>query len=100
VLTSDHREEDDGGTNAGECGDDLEEAAEHDASVGAGAADANLTFGQAAVVPVSGLIAHRGVVEVGRLQAGQKVLITGASAVASLCALVAAACIPPVRGVR
>jgi NADPH:quinone reductase-like Zn-dependent oxidoreductase len=40
---------------------------------------ANISFEQAAVVPVSGLIAHRGLVDVGKLQAGQKVLITGAS---------------------
>ena len=40
---------------------------------------ANISFEQAAVVPVSGLIAQRGLVDVGRLQAGQKVLITGAS---------------------
>lgn len=40
---------------------------------------AGLTFEQAAVVPVSGLIAQRGLVDVGRLQRGQSVLITGAS---------------------
>ena len=40
---------------------------------------ANISFEQAAVVPVSGLIALRGLVDVGRLQAGQQVLITGAS---------------------
>jgi NADPH:quinone reductase-like Zn-dependent oxidoreductase len=40
---------------------------------------ANISFEQAAVVPVSGLIAQRGLVDVGRLQAGQQVLITGAS---------------------
>jgi NADPH:quinone reductase-like Zn-dependent oxidoreductase len=39
----------------------------------------NLTFEQAAAVPVSGLIAQRGLVDVGRLQRGQSVLITGAS---------------------
>ncbi len=39
----------------------------------------NVTFEQAAVVPVSGLIAQWGLVDVGRLQAGQQVLITGAS---------------------
>jgi NADPH:quinone reductase-like Zn-dependent oxidoreductase len=39
----------------------------------------NLTFEQAAVVPVSGLIAQRGLIDVGRLQRGQSVLITGAS---------------------
>ena len=39
----------------------------------------NLSFEQAAVVPVSGLVAQRGLVDVGRLRAGQKVLITGAS---------------------
>ena len=40
---------------------------------------ANVSFEQAAVVPVSGLVAQRGLVDVGQLQAGQKVLITGAS---------------------
>ena len=40
---------------------------------------ANVSFEQAAVVPVSGLIAQRGLVDVGHLKAGQKVLITGAS---------------------
>ena len=40
---------------------------------------ASVSFEQAAVVPVSGLIAQRGLVDVGRLQAGQQVLITGAS---------------------
>ena len=40
---------------------------------------ANLSFEQAAVVPVSALIAQRGLYDVGRLEAGQKVLITGAS---------------------
>jgi len=39
----------------------------------------HLTFEQAAVVPVSGLIAQRGLCDVGRLQPGQKVLVTGAS---------------------
>ncbi len=39
----------------------------------------HLTFEQAAVVPVSGLIAQRGLCDVGRLQSGQKVLVTGAS---------------------
>jgi NADPH:quinone reductase-like Zn-dependent oxidoreductase len=40
---------------------------------------ANISFEQAAVVPVSGLIAQRGLVDLGKLQAGQQVLITGAS---------------------
>ena len=40
---------------------------------------ANVSFEQAAVVPVSGLIAQRGLVDVGHLKAGQRVLITGAS---------------------
>jgi NADPH:quinone reductase-like Zn-dependent oxidoreductase len=40
---------------------------------------ANISFEQAAVVPVSGLIAQRGLVDVGHLRGGQKVLITGAS---------------------
>ena len=39
----------------------------------------NLTFEQAAAVPVSGMTALRGLSDVGRLQAGQKVLIVGAS---------------------
>jgi NADPH:quinone reductase-like Zn-dependent oxidoreductase len=39
----------------------------------------NLTFEQAAAVPVSGMTALRGLTDVGRLQAGQKVLIIGAS---------------------
>jgi NADPH:quinone reductase-like Zn-dependent oxidoreductase len=39
----------------------------------------NLTFEQAAVVPVSGLIAQRGLCDVGRIQPGMKVLVTGAS---------------------
>ncbi len=38
-----------------------------------------LSFEQAAVVPVSALIAQRGLLDVGRLESGQKVLITGAS---------------------
>jgi NADPH:quinone reductase-like Zn-dependent oxidoreductase len=40
---------------------------------------ANVSFEQAAVVPVSGLIAQRGLSDVGHLRPGQKVLITGAS---------------------
>lgn len=40
---------------------------------------ANLTFEQAAAVPVSGLTAQQGLLEVGRLEAGQRVLVTGAS---------------------
>jgi NADPH:quinone reductase-like Zn-dependent oxidoreductase len=40
---------------------------------------ANISFEQAAVVPVSGLIAQRGLVDVGHLRGGQQVLITGAS---------------------
>lgn len=39
----------------------------------------NLTFEQAAAVPVSGLTAQQGLVDVGRLEAGEQVLITGAS---------------------
>jgi NADPH:quinone reductase-like Zn-dependent oxidoreductase len=39
----------------------------------------NLTFGQAAAVPVSGLTALQAVRDHGRVQAGQKVLIVGAS---------------------
>ncbi len=39
----------------------------------------NLTFEQAASVPVSGMTALRGLSDVGHLQAGQKVLIVGAS---------------------
>ena len=38
-----------------------------------------LTFEQAAAVPVSGMTALRGLSDVGRLKAGQKVLIVGAS---------------------
>ena len=38
-----------------------------------------LSFEQAAAVPVSGMTALRGLCDVGRLQAGQKVLIVGAS---------------------
>jgi NADPH:quinone reductase-like Zn-dependent oxidoreductase len=40
---------------------------------------ANLSFEQAAVVPVSALTAHQALCEVGRLRAGQQVLVTGAS---------------------
>ena len=40
---------------------------------------ANLTFEQAAVVPVSGITALRAVPDVGRVQAGQRVLVIGAS---------------------
>jgi NADPH:quinone reductase-like Zn-dependent oxidoreductase len=39
----------------------------------------NLTFDQAAVVAISGLTALQGLCDVGRLQAGQRVLIIGAS---------------------
>ncbi|NUP03875.1 MAG: NAD(P)-dependent alcohol dehydrogenase [Nonomuraea sp.] len=39
----------------------------------------NLTFEQAAALPVSGVTALRAVCDVGRVQRGQKVLITGAS---------------------
>jgi NADPH:quinone reductase-like Zn-dependent oxidoreductase len=39
----------------------------------------NLTFAQAAVVPVSGLAALQGLFDVGHLEEGQRVLITGAS---------------------
>jgi NADPH:quinone reductase-like Zn-dependent oxidoreductase len=40
---------------------------------------ANLTFEQAAAVPVSGLTALRGVIDVGQVAPGQHVLVTGAS---------------------
>jgi NADPH:quinone reductase-like Zn-dependent oxidoreductase len=40
---------------------------------------ANLTFDQAAVVPISGLTALQSLLDVGRLEAGQHVLIVGAS---------------------
>ena len=40
---------------------------------------ANISFTQAAVVPVSGVTAFRAVCDVGRVQAGQRVLISGAS---------------------
>ena len=40
---------------------------------------ANLTFEQAAVVPVSGLTALQALRDAGRVEPGQKVLITGAS---------------------
>ena len=40
---------------------------------------ANLTFAQAAVVPVSGMTALRAVTDVGRVRPGHKVLILGAS---------------------
>jgi NADPH:quinone reductase-like Zn-dependent oxidoreductase len=40
---------------------------------------ANLSFEQAAVVPVSGLTALQALTDVGRLQTGQRVLIIGAS---------------------
>jgi len=39
----------------------------------------NLTFEQAAAVPVSGMTALRGLTDLGRLQTGQKMLIVGAS---------------------
>jgi NADPH:quinone reductase-like Zn-dependent oxidoreductase len=39
----------------------------------------NLTFEQAAVVPVSGLTAQRAVIDVGRVESGQQVLVIGAS---------------------
>jgi NADPH:quinone reductase-like Zn-dependent oxidoreductase len=40
---------------------------------------ANLSFDQAAVVPVSAMTAWRAVIDVGRVEAGQKVLVLGAS---------------------
>ena len=40
---------------------------------------ANLTFEQAAVVPVSGMTALQGLTDVGKVEAGQRVLIVGAS---------------------
>jgi NADPH:quinone reductase-like Zn-dependent oxidoreductase len=39
----------------------------------------NLSFEQAAVVPISGIVALQALTDVGRVQAGQHVLITGAS---------------------
>jgi NADPH:quinone reductase-like Zn-dependent oxidoreductase len=39
----------------------------------------NLTFEQAAAIPVSGLTALQGLCDVGRLRAGQRVLVVGAS---------------------
>ena len=39
----------------------------------------NLSFEQAAVVPVSGLTALQALTDVGRVETGQRVLITGAS---------------------
>jgi NADPH:quinone reductase-like Zn-dependent oxidoreductase len=47
----------------------------------------NLTFEQAAAVPVSGMTALRGLTDVGRLQPGQKVLIIGASGGVGSCAV-------------
>ncbi|MEV4620722.1 NAD(P)-dependent alcohol dehydrogenase [Asanoa sp. NPDC049573] len=40
---------------------------------------ANLSFAQAAVVPISAIVALQALTDVGRVQAGQHVLITGAS---------------------
>jgi NADPH:quinone reductase-like Zn-dependent oxidoreductase len=40
---------------------------------------ANLSFAEAAVVPISGLTALQGLLDVGRLRPGQRVLVTGAS---------------------
>lgn len=40
---------------------------------------ASLTFAQAAAVPMSGITAIQGLIDVGRLVAGQNVLIVGAS---------------------
>jgi NADPH:quinone reductase-like Zn-dependent oxidoreductase len=40
---------------------------------------ANLTFGQAAAVPLAALTALQGLRDHGRVQAGQRVLIIGAS---------------------
>jgi NADPH:quinone reductase-like Zn-dependent oxidoreductase len=39
----------------------------------------NLSFEQAAVVPISGIVALQALTDVGRVQAGQHVLVTGAS---------------------
>lgn len=61
---------------------------------------ANLTFEQAAVVPVSGLTALQAVRDIGRVQAGQRVLVTGASGgVGSYAVQVAAALGAEVTGV-
>jgi NADPH:quinone reductase-like Zn-dependent oxidoreductase len=59
-----------------------------------------LTFEQAAAVPVSGLTAQQGLLEVGRLRAGQHVLITGASGgVGTFAVQIAKACGATVTGV-
>ncbi|MFC5827734.1 NAD(P)-dependent alcohol dehydrogenase [Nonomuraea insulae] len=61
---------------------------------------ANTTFEQAAVVPVSAITALRGVCDVGRVQRGQKVLITGASGgVGSYAVQLAKSCGAEVTGV-
>ena len=52
---------------------------------------ANLSFGQAAAVPVSGLTALQAVRDHGRVQAGQKVVIVGASGGVGACGGVASA---------
>ncbi len=60
----------------------------------------NLTFEQAAVVPVSGITAQRAVIDVGRVEAGQKVLVIGASGgVGSYAVQIAAAAGATVTGV-
>jgi NADPH:quinone reductase-like Zn-dependent oxidoreductase len=61
---------------------------------------ARLSFEQAASVPISGLTAQQGLLEVGRLRAGQHVLITGASGgVGSFAVQIAAAHGATVTGV-
>ncbi len=61
---------------------------------------ANLTFEQAAVVPVSGLTAQRAVLDVGQVEAGQRVLVIGASGgVGSYAVQLAAAAGASVTGV-
>src|SRR3954471_2692645 len=61
---------------------------------------ANLTFEQAAVVAVSGLTALQSLVDVGRLEAGQHVLIVGASGgVGTYAVQIAKACGAEVTGV-
>jgi len=61
---------------------------------------ASLSFAQAAAVPVSGLAALQGLHDVGRVAAGQRVLITGASGgVGSFAVRIAAAAGAEVTGV-
>jgi NADPH:quinone reductase-like Zn-dependent oxidoreductase len=61
---------------------------------------ANLTFDQAAVVAISGLTALQGLCDVGRIAAGQRVLIIGASGgVGTFAVQIAKACGAVVTGV-